>query len=144
MTTIERTLPHDRHDVWGALVDPTTYPSWLIGADAIREIDGDWPDPGSAFHHRVGVGPLKVRDRSRVVAIEPEVRLVLDIRASALIQAKVTFELAALDDATRLRFTEEPEVVILGDVLRPVADLLTRGRNHGSLDRLERFLAERA
>ena len=44
--------------VFAVLTDPTTYPSWLIGAADIRSIDRSWPAPGSRFHHRVGVGPF--------------------------------------------------------------------------------------
>ena len=53
--------------VFAVLVDPRTYPRWLIGAHEIRSIDADWPQPGSHFHHRVGVGPFTIPDSSKVL-----------------------------------------------------------------------------
>ena len=58
---------------FAVLIDPETYPRWLIGATAIRDIDDDWPAPGSKFHHVVGVGPLQIPDDTEVLAIEPGV-----------------------------------------------------------------------
>ena len=38
--------------LWAALIDPTTYPQWLIGAQKIRDVDDTWPAVDAAFHHR--------------------------------------------------------------------------------------------
>ena len=53
--------------VFDVLLDPTTYPDWLRGAKRIREVDTSWPEPGSAFHHVVGAGPLALADKTTVV-----------------------------------------------------------------------------
>ena len=41
---------------FNVLVDPTTYPSWLVGAEEIRAVSDDWPAVGSRFNHVVGCG----------------------------------------------------------------------------------------
>ena len=40
--------------VFAVLADPTTYPDWLVGAQAIRDVDPAWPAPGAKFSHRIG------------------------------------------------------------------------------------------
>src|SRR4051812_41318490 len=54
------------HDIFSVLLDPYTYPEWLVGAQRIRSVDDAWPEPGTAFHHVVGFGPIKVADSTRV------------------------------------------------------------------------------
>ena len=51
--------------VFAVLVNPETYPKWLVGADRIRGVDPDWPAIGSKFHHVVGFGPFKIADSTR-------------------------------------------------------------------------------
>ena len=46
------------HDIFSVLLDPYTYPEWLVGAQRIRSVDDAWPEPGTAFHHVVGFGPI--------------------------------------------------------------------------------------
>lgn len=53
-------------EVFAVLSDPTTYPEWLVGAQRIDHVDGDWPEPGSVFSHRVGVGPALVAGSTTV------------------------------------------------------------------------------
>src|SRR5690554_932011 len=91
VTAVSRTIDAPLEDVWDALVDVRTYPSWLIGAQKIRAVDDDWPEPGSAFHHTVGIGgPLTLSDRTRCREIDPPHRLVLDIKARPLVHGTVT------------------------------------------------------
>ncbi len=42
------------------MTDPTTYPEWLLGARAIRDVDEGWPEAGTAFRHVIGFPPLLV------------------------------------------------------------------------------------
>src|SRR5690606_1626400 len=77
MTTVETTIAAPRADVWAALVDVRTYPTWLVGARRVRSVDDGWPEPGQAFHHVVGVGPITIADATRSVAVDPERRLEL-------------------------------------------------------------------
>jgi uncharacterized protein YndB with AHSA1/START domain len=68
--------------VFAALVDPWTYPEWLVGAQDMRSVDPGWPAPGSSFHHRVGLaGPLTIADSSSSCEVDAPELLVLEVRA---------------------------------------------------------------
>lgn len=135
MTTVQVTLAAPKADVWAALVDVRTYPTWLVGARRIRSVDDDWPAPGTAFHHVVGFGPITIADATRSVAVEPERRLELVVRARPAVEATVVFELR--DDAEGTLVTMEEHPIGLHRILAPVLAPLTQARNRASLDQLE-------
>src|SRR5436305_5978102 len=52
--------------VFELLGDPRTFSRWVVGARAVRAADATWPQPGTAFDHAVGIGPLQLRDHTSV------------------------------------------------------------------------------
>lgn len=126
--------------VYAVLIDPETYPHWLVGAARIRDVDDDWPAVGSKFHHRVGLGWLSIADSTKVIATEPDRRLVLAVRARPLISAVATFSLVSDGAVCVVSFEEEPSVRLIGNIVRPVLDPITHVRNHQSLKRLADFV----
>ena len=142
MSTVNATIDASVREVWDALVDVRTYPTWLIGATEIRSIDDGWPAPGTAFHHKVGLGgPLTIADRTRCDAVEPPHVLRLDVRAWPLMHGKVTFTLRPGDDGTEVDMEEHP--IGVHRVLSPVLGPLSQVRNRASLERLEERVRER-
>jgi uncharacterized protein YndB with AHSA1/START domain len=144
MATVSRTIDASVEVVFATIMDPTTYPHWLVGARDIRSVDPDWPRPGSAFHHRVGlVGPLKVADLSKVVEVDEPTLLTLEVRAGPLGRGRATFRLAGADgdgDKERCRVElDEVPIGLLGH-LRPILDPITARRNDRSLEQLEDFI----
>jgi hypothetical protein len=131
-----REIPVPVSDVFRVVVDPETYPTWLIGATSIRSVDDRWPEPGSAFHHRIGLGPMSIPDRSTVIAIVTDELLVLSVRVRPFITAVVTFRLVGDDQRCVITMEEEPALRFVGNVVRPVMDPLVHVRNHRSLRRL--------
>lgn len=129
--------------VWDVLIDPHTYPDWLIGTEAIRAIDDDWPAVGARFHHRVGVGPLAIPDHSEVLHIEPRQELRLTVRARPFISAVAMFRLVGNHNASMLSLQEEPTLRILGNLVRSVMDPSIHIRNHQSLRRLAEVIERR-
>lgn len=125
--------------VFDVLVDPRTYPSWLIGADHIRALDDTWPAPGSRFHHTVGVWPVHVHDHTELLEADRPRRLRLSVRATALVRAVVTITLRGDADGTTVCLEEEPAIPVVGELVRPVLDPATHLRNHASLRRLARL-----
>jgi uncharacterized protein YndB with AHSA1/START domain len=121
--------------VFDALCDPRTYPQWLIGAKEIRAIDDDWPEPGSRFHHRVGiVGPLTIDDTTKVLELEPPRLLVLEVRARPFGRGQARFEVHPHEQGSEIVLEEHP----IG-ALRPFVRLLDpmiAGRNAASLRKL--------
>ena len=71
MVSVTRYAAAPIERVFEVVSDPRTYPDWLVGAQEIRSVDEDWPQPGSRFHHRVGlVGPLTIPDSTSSVEVE--------------------------------------------------------------------------
>jgi uncharacterized protein YndB with AHSA1/START domain len=125
---------------FATIVDPTTYPHWLVGAKSIREVDADWPHPGSRFHHVVGVGPLQLPDHTEVLAIEPGYRLQLKVKARPFITAVATFTVVGDDERCVVSIEEEPTIRSLGNLVRVVMDPTVHVRNHRSLRRLAEYV----
>lgn len=124
-------------DVYAVSIDPRTYPSWLSGAREIREVDADWPAPGSRFHHTVRVGPVIVADSTEMIETQPGRCIRLAVRARPWISAIVTFALVGDDRRCIVSFEEEPRIRLIGNLVRPVMDPVTHARNHHSLKRLD-------
>ena len=131
-------------DVFAVLVDAWHYPDWLIGAAKIREVDANWPSPGSAFHHAVGVRPFVIPDKTTVIDVEPDRVLKLHVMARPLVSADVTFRITGGDDeGCVLSFEEEPSVRTIGNLVRPVMDPVIHLRNQRSLRSMDTLVAER-
>jgi uncharacterized protein YndB with AHSA1/START domain len=142
MAYTARQIAADRDTVFAVLADPHTYPAWLVGNAEVQEVDADWPRPGSAFRHRVGVWPLTITDVTTLDAIEPTRMLRLLVRARPLIRAVATFRLAGDGDTTFVSLEEEPAVRFIGALVRPVVDPIIHFRNHASLRRLAAFVED--
>lgn len=122
--------------IFAVLVDPESYPEWLVGADRIRKVDPDWPAVGSMFHHVVGVGPLKIADTTEVLDIEDGRMLRLKVRARPFISAVATLRVVGDSRCSVVTFEEEPAPRTIGNLVRPVLDPTVHMRNHRSLRRL--------
>jgi uncharacterized protein YndB with AHSA1/START domain len=144
MATNERFMPVPPEAVWDALADAGGYGYWVVGSSEIRDADPNWPQPGSRFHHTVGVGPLKISDHTE--SLEARRPSLLRIRAKArpLGTAKVTLAMTPQDGGTRVRMTENPDGLTSWLTLNPLLQLLTRGRNAESLMRLEELALRQA
>jgi uncharacterized protein YndB with AHSA1/START domain len=136
VATVHSHIDAPLDDVFAALVDPRTYPSWLIGAKDIREVEDAWPAPGSRFHHRVGVGgPLTVADSTEVLEIDPPALLRLRVRARPLGRGEVSFRLHRLEGGQTCVELEEHPVGALAWA-KPLLDVPTAMRNRRSLEAL--------
>lgn len=143
MAENEIDIPAPVEDVWEVLLDPYAYVRWVVGGRTVRAVDEDWPRPGTAFHHTAGVRPLVVKDKTKVLELEPHRRLVLEAKARPVGTARVVLELEATDDGTRVTLVEEPVSGPLTLVPDGVIDALTRARNAQSLRRLRALVEER-
>jgi uncharacterized protein YndB with AHSA1/START domain len=132
------TVPATPEAVFAVLSDPETYPDWLAGAQHIRQVDADFPEPGSRFDHEVGpTEATTVADHTDVRAVDAPERLELEVHAGP-VKGVVEFELERTADGTLVTFRER----MIG-ALGPAMPAL-RGpiflRNKASLDRLrQRF-----
>lgn len=130
--------------VFAVLSDGHAYADWVVGSEAVRDVDRDFPAPGSRFHHRVRFGPLRVEDHTRVVYAEPPRVLALQAKARPVGTARVTIQLHEEDGGTRVRLLEDPGNRLTALLASPLTHLALRGRNDESLQRLKRLVESRA
>lgn len=127
-------------DVWRVLEDAYAYPQWVVGTDRTVDVDREWPAPGSAFRVHVVFGHV---DSTTVKAIVPGARIVLDAASSYLGPARVTIDIEAEGDGTRLTLIEDPAGKVAALRLVPPVHLAIRLRNVESLRRLRQLVQSR-
>ena len=123
--------------VFEVLSDPRTYSHWVVGSRDVRAADPDWPAPGSLFDHSVGLPPLVIKDNTEVVDAEAPGFIELRARARPLPTARVTLQLMADGDGTRVTMIEDPANPLLRLLAGPLGHAAIRLRNHESLRRLK-------
>jgi uncharacterized protein YndB with AHSA1/START domain len=133
-----KTVP-DR--VWDVLADGWLYPTWVVGATRMRDVENHWPDVGAKLHHSAGVWPAVVNDNTEVLECEPGRYLRLRARGWPLGEAEVAITLTPSGANTLVRI-EETAVSGPGAMIpEPVEAPLIRWRNGETLRRLA-FIAE--
>jgi uncharacterized protein YndB with AHSA1/START domain len=130
--------------VYATLMDAWSYSTWVKGTKRIRDVDADWPAPGSRFHHSVGVGPIATRDETRMVTAEKDSLVVLDVHIWPAGEATVRIELhEEADGRTRVtlqeRFDEGPAAMTEGALQQALIKL----RNEWGLDKLKTMVEQR-
>ncbi|HZG96058.1 MAG TPA: SRPBCC family protein [Mycobacteriales bacterium] len=130
-------------DVFAVLADGHSYEHWIVGAKRIRAVDAGWPQPGTSFHHSVGVGPIHVRDSTSVLERRGQQMLKLRARAWPVGVAHVVFELQHEGTGTRVVMTENPVDGPAAKVDNPVQQLLIKLRNAETLRRLRKLATKR-
>jgi uncharacterized protein YndB with AHSA1/START domain len=128
--------------VWDVLANPQAYPGWVVGTRAVGAADEGFPAPGTRFRYTGGAGPVNVTDATAVLAAEPGRRLVLETRMGALGSARVEIELSPCEGGTHVVLREHGSAG-LNRLLQPAGDLVLRGRNRWSLERLRRLAESR-
>ena len=129
--------------VYATLLDAWTYEVWVGGAKRIRDVDPNWPAPGSRFHHSVGVGPLQTRDQTQLLQRETDRLVVLQVQIWPIGEGTVRLELEDLAERTRVvmheTFTNGP-AAWADNKLQQIAVKL---RNDWSLDQLKNVVEQR-
>lgn len=143
MATNWHTIAATPEEVFAVLADARTYVHWIVGCDDIRSVEGDWPAAGSRFFHTVGFGPVKTRDNTKVLEVDPPHKLVLEARARPAGIVKVIFTLRPVAGGTEVEIDEYPVRGVAKVTHNPVQDGLIRVRNIESLRRLEKQVVQR-
>lgn len=138
MREVTTELPVAVERAWSVLADPTTYPDWLVGAVEILSVDDAWPEPGTSFRHRVGLGgPVTTQDSTSVTSVDEPRCLVLEARARPFGRAHVEIEVRP-DDAGCVVAMREGMLAPLTR-LTPLAQPFITARNEESLRRLSKM-----
>lgn len=128
--------------VWAVLSDGWRYADWVVGAKAIRDVDADFPAPGTKLHHRFGVGRLTIDDSTVVEEVEPGRRLVLRARARPAGAARVVVELeTGPDGCTEIHIEEHPTSGLARMIDNPMLRGAVAVRNREALRRLKNLVA---
>ncbi|MHC9044106.1 SRPBCC family protein [Microbacterium saperdae] len=141
MATNTRHLNCRPADVFAILADGWLYPSWVVGATRMREVDAEWPHPQAELHHSVGVWPFVLDDTTRSVEWVPMGRAVMIARGWPFGEAEVTIRVRTEDGGCVVRIDEEPLSGPARLIPRFLATPLLRVRNTETLRRLA-YLAE--
>jgi uncharacterized protein YndB with AHSA1/START domain len=104
---VQRWFNCSPEQVFAVLHDGWTYPVWVVGASRMRDVDQDWPAPGTRLHHSFGAWPLLLDDTTEVLEIEPGQRLVLEARGWPVGKAPVDISVKADGDGSLVSIDED-------------------------------------
>lgn len=146
-------VSHNRHDVaapasvvFDVVSDPTTYPDWLVGAQAITDVDPTWPREGASFSHRIGVGPLRTPGSTTVRRLVPGRSLDLGAGMGPLGEASVHIEVVPDGAGSVVVIEERPRrglARLVHKATGPLVAWALWGRNAVSLSSLAELAEQR-
>jgi hypothetical protein len=141
VVTVRREVGVTVDAVWAVLADGWLYPSWVVGASRMRDVDPAWPGVGAQLHHSVGTWPLLVNDTTTVLASVPKRELVLRGRAWPVGEAEIRLTLEERADGCDVVMAEEVRSGPAQLLPAPARSALIGPRNTETLRRLA-YLAE--
>jgi hypothetical protein len=127
--------------VFAVLADGWSFPSWVVGAARMRDVDEGWPEPGSRLHHSVGTWPLLLNDTTTAVELDPGRMLRLKARAWPAGEADVRIEAVPTPSGCTISISEDAVDGPATLIPQPVRTAMLRLRNTETLRRLA-LLAE--
>lgn len=137
MIEVSRDIPADAQDVFAVLADGWSYAAWVVGNSHIRDVDADWPAPGTRIHHSAGAWPLQIQDVTEVRSVEANRFLELKARLWLLGAVSIRFSLSPLTHGgTRVVMAEQAVAGVGALIPEAVQGLALRPRNRESLTRL--------
>ena len=141
MATNTRDLACTTEDVFSVLANGWLYPTWVVGASRMRDVDASWPAPGAQLHHSVGVWPALLDDTTELVEWHPPHSAVLRARGWPVGEARVTLRARTIPTGCQVRIDEEPVKGPATLLPRFLTTPMLRWRNAETLHRLG-YLAE--
>lgn len=137
-----RELQCTSEDVFGVLADGWVYPSWVVGASRMRDVDAGWPAQHGSLHHSFGVWPLLIDDTTVVTEWSPPRRMRMRARGWPIGEARVVIDVEdGAGENCVVRIEEVPVKGPARGIPRWISDPLIRWRNAETLHRLA-YLAE--
>lgn len=128
-------------DVFGVLGDGWLFPSWVVGASRIRDVEASWPAVDSKIHHSFGVWPAVIDDTTSVVAWDAPRHAEFIARGWPIGEAHVTLDVRPRKGGCVVRMDEFASSGPGTLVPEPVMAVAIAVRNREALRRLA-WLAE--
>jgi uncharacterized protein YndB with AHSA1/START domain len=101
-----REVSASREQVWAVVADGWTYTQWVVGNSRTRAVDSNWPQPGAAIRHSVGIWPMVINDQTVVESCIPSHELVLHAGLGPLGAMRITLRLEDTPDGCRVEMIE--------------------------------------
>jgi len=127
--------------VFAVLADGWVFPTWVVGATRMRDVDENWPKAGSHLHHSFGVWPALINDKTTVLEWDPPRRMTMQPEGWPVGEARVVIEVKPRGTGCVVRITERADRGPGLLVPKPIMDVLLHARNNETLRRLA-FIAE--
>jgi hypothetical protein len=141
MSTMHRFIEATPDQVFAVLADGWLFPSWVVGASRIRDVEEAWPAIDSKIHHSFGVWPAVIDDTTSVVEWNRPFKAEFIARGWPLGEADVIIEVQDRSGGCFVTMTEYavsgPGTLVPGFVMKLLLDV----RNREALQRLA-WLAE--
>lgn len=139
---VTREVAAPPEQVFAVLAQGWLYPTWVVGAARMRDVDGHWPAQGSKLHHSFGSWPVMIDDETEVLRSEAPRRLVLQARGWPAGEATVDIRIEPLAGGrSRVTLAEDASAGPGRFVPGPLRSAAITFRNRETLRRLA-FIAE--
>ena len=141
MSTNVREMSCSPDDVFAVLADGWLFPSWVVGASRMRDVDARWPLEGARLQHSFGVWPMLLNDETEVREWDPPRRMAIRPHGRPIGEALVTIDVKPRGDGCMVRIREDAVTGPATLVPTAIRDVGLHLRNVETLRRLA-FLAE--
>lgn len=144
MAVVEKVIPAPVERVYAVLADGWSYSNWVVGTAHIRDVDADWPAPGSQIYHQSAGWPMRLKDKTVVLASDPPHELVMRPHLWPLGELTVRITLTPLNEReTRVTLAEDVTTGPMRWLRTKAEDLLMHYRNRETLNRLSDIAVRR-
>jgi hypothetical protein len=126
------------------LADGFSYADWVVGTRQVRQVDPDWPRPGSSLHFTAGLGPFSVDDKTTSRICEERSRLELEAHAMPYGSVRISIEILPWGDDTVVIIDEHPLRGPSALLENPLVELVLTIRNRRMLRKLAATVRHRA
>ncbi|MFF2369147.1 SRPBCC family protein [Agromyces sp. NPDC058110] len=127
--------------VFDVLADGWLYPTWVVGASRMRDVEAAWPKEGSRLAHSVGIWPALIDDETVSLEWAPPHRAIVRAKGWPIGEARVTIDVRRHGEGCLVRIQEEAVEGPGSWMPRAIIDPVLYVRNRETLHRLA-YVAE--
>jgi hypothetical protein len=141
MSVNVRTMRCSPEDVFAVLGNGWLFPTWVVGASRMRDVDAAWPSLGARLQHSFGVWPALIDDETTILVWDPPRLMVMQPSGWPIGEARVSVEVKPRGSGCVVRMTESAVKGPGSWIPSPLLDVGLYARNIEALRRLA-FIAE--